>query len=175
MDEFSVEKWWNGIYCMGKREKLRATPSQILFHPHETHLKNFGVIRRAQFPTSTLLASTLCLWDLFRTFKVCSDEKERVWCGKQREATATIQSLLKLQPWFLSLRWKACLRQNCSLDSCACSEGPALGQNTLMMMSTLVYFVLSVFLESLFNLAFFKFRLQGISHRLDHGFISRYT
>ena len=49
-------------------------------------------------------------------------------CGKQRETT-----LVKLQPLFLNLRWKTCLRQNCSHDSCACSEGPALGQNTLMM------------------------------------------
>ena len=50
--------------------------------------------------------------------------------GKQREATAPIQSLVKQQPRFLSLQWKICLRQNCSLDSCACSEGPALGLNT---------------------------------------------
>ena len=67
---------------------------------------------------------------LFRSFKVCLGVEERVGCGKQREATALIQSLVKLQPWFLRLRWKTCLRQNCSLDSCAGSEGPALGQNT---------------------------------------------
>ena len=30
----------------------------------------------------------------------------------------------------LSLQCKTCLRQNCSLGSCACSEGIALGQNT---------------------------------------------
>ena len=30
---------------------------------------------------------------------------------------------------FLGLRWKTWLRQNCSLGSCACNEGPALGQN----------------------------------------------
>ena len=56
-----------------------------------------------------------------------------LFCGKQREATAPIQSLVKLQPWFLSLRWKTCLRQNCSLGSCACSEGSDLGHNALMM------------------------------------------
>ena len=56
--------------------------------------------------------------------------KERVGCGKERGATAPIQSLVKLQPFFLSLWWKTCLRQNCSLGSCACSEGHALGQNT---------------------------------------------
>ena len=43
-------------------------------------------------------------------------------CGKEREATAPIQSLLKLPTWFLSLRWKICLRQNCSLGSCAWAE-----------------------------------------------------
>ena len=61
---------------------------------------------------------------------------KRVWsveCGKQREATAPIQYLLKLQSWVRSLQLKTCLRQTCSLGSCACSEGPALGQNTLMM------------------------------------------
>ena len=35
------------------------------------------------------------------------------------------------------LRWKTYLRQNCSLGSCACSERPALGQNTLMMIISL--------------------------------------
>ena len=51
-------------------------------------------------------------------------------CGKQREATSPIKSLVKLQAWFLSLRWKTCFQQNCSLGLSACSEGPALGQNT---------------------------------------------
>ena len=54
-----------------------------------------------------------------------------------RKATGsyrTYSSLVKLLPWFLSLRWKTCLRQNCSLGPCASNEGPALGQNTLMMM-----------------------------------------
>ena len=42
----------------------------------------------------------------------------------------------KLQPWFLSLRLKTCLRQNqwTNPSSFACSEGHALGQNTQMMM-----------------------------------------
>ena len=55
-------------------------------------------------------------------------------CGKQQEAIAPIKSLVKLQPWFLSLMWTTCLRQNCNLGLSACSEGPALRQNTLMMM-----------------------------------------
>ena len=78
-----------------------------------------------------------CSSDLLRSFEVCSDAKERVRCGKQREATAPIQSLVKLQPWFLSLQWITWLRQNCSLGSCACSEGPVLEQNTLIMMMTI--------------------------------------
>ena len=58
---------------------------------------------------------------------------KRVEYGKQQEASAPIQSLVKLQPWFLSLQWKTCLQQKCSLGSCACSEGPTLGQKTLMI------------------------------------------
>ena len=65
---------------------------------------------------------------------------------KQREATAPIQSLVKLQPWFLSLRWKTCFRQNCSLGSCACSEGPAFGQNTLVMINIIIIIVLLLLL-----------------------------
>ena len=57
-------------------------------------------------------------------------KRERVGCGKQREATAPIKSLVNVQPCFLSLRWKTCLRQNCRLGFSACSEGPAYGQNT---------------------------------------------
>ena len=81
-----------------------------------------------------------CPWDLFRSFKVCSDAKERVGCGKQWEATTPIQSLVKLQPWFLSLQWKTCLRQNCSLGSCVYSERPALVQNTLMTLMMIPQF-----------------------------------
>ena len=96
---------------------------------------NFGEVRRAQLTKSTLLTSMLVP---LGSFKICSDAKERVGCRKQWEATSPIQSLVKLQPWFLSLRWKTCLWQNCSLGSCACIEGPALGQNTLMMMISLL-------------------------------------
>ena len=31
---------------------------------------------------------------------IFSDDKEKVVCGKQKEATASIQSLVKLQRWF---------------------------------------------------------------------------
>ena len=68
-------------------------------------------------------------WDFLRSVQML--KRERVGCGKQREATAPIQSILKLQFWFLSFQWKTCLRQNCSLGFCSCSVGPALVQNTL--------------------------------------------
>ena len=50
------------------------------------------------------------------------------------EKNGKLPHVFSLQPWFLSLRWKIWLRQNCSLGFCACSEGPAIGQNILMMM-----------------------------------------
>ena len=54
---------------------------------------------------------------------------------KTKGSYHTYLSLVKLQPWFLILQWKTCLRQNCNPGSCICSEGAALGQNTLMMIS----------------------------------------
>ena len=83
---------------------------------------NSGEVQRVQLAKSTLFTPCWCPWDLFRSFNLCSDAKGRVGCGKQREATATIQSLLKktaalvpelavedllsaeLQPKFLSLQ-----------------------------------------------------------------------
>ena len=55
-----------------------------------TPVVNFGEVRRVQLVKYTLLTSTLVPWDLLRSFKVCSDAKERVRCGKQRETTAPI-------------------------------------------------------------------------------------
>ena len=51
-----------------------------------TPVVNFGEVRRAHLARATLLASSLMSLGLFRSFKVCSDAKERVGCGKQREA-----------------------------------------------------------------------------------------
>ena len=48
-----------------------------------------GEVWRAQLAKSTLLTS-LVPWDLFRSFKVCSDAKERMGVRKAREATAPI-------------------------------------------------------------------------------------
>ena len=48
---------------------------------------NFDEVRRAQSSKSTLLTTTLV--PLGRFFKICSDAKQRVGCGKQWEAAAT--------------------------------------------------------------------------------------
>ena len=45
---------------------------------------NFGEVRRAQLAKSTLLTCTLGPLGSFQTWKVCSDAKERVGCGKLR-------------------------------------------------------------------------------------------
>ena len=90
---------------------------------------NFGEVRRAQLAKSTLLITTLApLWS-FQMLK----RESGVWkaTGNYRTysmpgKTATLVPVL--------LRWKTCLRKNCSLGSCACSGGPVLGQNTLVMM-----------------------------------------
>ena len=51
---------------------------------------NFGEAQKGQLTKSTLLTSTLVPLGIF---KVCSDAKARVGCGKQRESTAPIH------PW----------------------------------------------------------------------------
>ena len=110
-----------------------------------TPVVNFGEIRRTQLANLHSLPPRCCPCDLFRSFKVCWDAKERVGCGKQRKATVPIQSLIKQQPWFQSLRWKTCIRQNSSLDSCFCSEGPALGHNILIIyMCVCVWFFIEL-------------------------------
>ena len=45
---------------------------------------NFGEVQRAQLTKTTLLTSTLGPWDLFRTFKVCSDADVRKAMGIYR-------------------------------------------------------------------------------------------
>ena len=91
---------------------------------------NFCEVRKAQLAKSTLLISTLVPLGSFQIFTAYCDAKERVGCRKPGEATALSQSMVKLQYWFLRLRWTTCPRQNCSLDSCA-GDGPALGQYTM--------------------------------------------
>ena len=93
-------------------------------------MANFGEVHRAQLAKSTLLTSSLVPLGSFQIFLRSVQMLKRVRCRKQWEATAPIKSLVKLQPWFLSLQWKTCLRQNYSIGFSTCSEGPAFGQNT---------------------------------------------
>ena len=85
---------------------------------------NFGEVLGAQLAKSTLLTSTLVPLDLLKSFKVCSDGKERVGCGKAREDTIPCipgitadfvpefavddLPLAELQPRFLRLQWRTC-------------------------------------------------------------------
>ena len=79
-------------------------------HFEKCILHYFKKINRwTQLASPSSSPPSLCPWDLFRVFEVCSDAKERVGCGKQKEDTAPIQFLVKQQPRFLSLRWKTCL------------------------------------------------------------------
>ena len=77
---------------------------------------NFGEVKKAHLAKTTLRTSTLVPLGFFRYFKVCSYGKERVECGKQRDATAPNHP-----------QW------NCCLGSWLCSEWPALAQNNLMI------------------------------------------
>ena len=54
---------------------------------------NFCAIRKAQLAKPLSSPPCWCPLNLFRSFKVCSYTKDRVRCGKQREATAPIH------PW----------------------------------------------------------------------------
>ena len=68
----------------------KKTRMELMFHP-------FGKFWSSlEGPVSQIHSPHWCPWDLFRSFKVCSDAKERVGCGKQREATAPIKYLVKL-------------------------------------------------------------------------------
>ena len=112
---FHICELWSGILDLWSGQKPWLTPAV-----------NLGEFRRVQLANPLSSPPRWCPW-------VCYDAKEGVEFGKQREATPAIQSLVKLQLWFLSLHWKICFWHNCSLTSCACSVGPALGQNTLMI------------------------------------------
>ena len=82
---------------MGRRV-IEITGSLIWSNRYLSAVVKFGEVRKAQLAKSTLIPPCWCPWDLFRSFKVCSDAKEKVGRRKQREATAPIQSLIKLQP-----------------------------------------------------------------------------
>ena len=98
-----------------------------------TPMVNFGEVRRVQLAKSTLSSPPCwCTWDLLRSFKVCSHVKERVGCGKQREAPAPIHpsKTVTWDSWICS--GGPASELNCDLGSWVCSEGPALGHNSLM-------------------------------------------
>ena len=66
-------------------------------------------------PEAQLAKSTSWTLEFFQIFKVNSDAKERErereresWVRKAMVSYRTYSSLVKLQPWFLSLQWKTC-------------------------------------------------------------------
>ena len=95
---------------------------------------NFCDVQRAQLAKSTLLTSTLVPLGSFQVFLRSVQMLKREWGAESNGKLPHLFIPGKTSSWFLSLRWKTCLRQNYSFHSCTCSEGPALGHNTLMMM-----------------------------------------
>ena len=77
---------------------------ELIFNPLWISVKSGGPHQ----PNPVSSPPRWCPWDIFRSSKVCSDTKKRVGCGKQRKLPHLL-SLVKLQTWFLSLRWKTCL------------------------------------------------------------------
>ena len=75
---------------------------------------NFGEVLWAQLAKFTLFTSTFVPLGSFQIFKVSSNAKERVGCGKQWEATSPLQSLI-----------------NYSLGSRVCCGRPALGRTAV--------------------------------------------
>ena len=61
--------------------------SKTLMERYLTPVVNFGEVLRTQLARSTILTSSLVP---LGSFRICSDAKERVGCGKKREATAPI-------------------------------------------------------------------------------------
>ena len=84
--------------------------------------------------------------DLLRSVQML----KREWSAESNGKVPRLFNPLKLQPWFLNLWWKTCLRQNCNLGSYACSEGPAFGQNTLMMMMMIMMTIVSCMFTHIF-------------------------
>ena len=93
-------------------------------------------IRRAKLAKSTLLTSTVVSQG---SFKVCSDAKERLGCGKQPhlfipgksaalvpEFAAEDLSSAELQLWFLCLQWRTCSWAWHSNDDLGQNLGPGI-------------------------------------------------
>ena len=82
-------------------------------------------------PSDRIYRSNRGPWKLFRSYKVCSDAKDRVGYGKLLHLFIPSKNL-----GFWVCNGRPSFGQNCILGSCICSERPALGQNNLMMMTT---------------------------------------
>ena len=83
---------------------MSKTLMELIFNP----VVNFSEVQRAQLAKSTLLTSTWCSWDLFRSL-ISVQMLTRVWDAETTGNYRTYPSLVKLQPGILSLRWKICL------------------------------------------------------------------
>ena len=133
------------MICISRGRSVIGFPGSLIWLKTLMELVFFNTcgefrceVLKAQLAKSTLLTSTLVPLGSLRSFEVSSDSKERVGVRKLTGSYRTCSILIKLQLWFLSLQWKTCLRQNCNLGSSPCSEGPVLGQKTLMGM--MIYF-----------------------------------
>ena len=69
---------------------------------------NFGEVRRAKLAKSLSLSPRWCPWDLFRTFKVCSDAEER---ERERERECGAESNGKLPHLFIPNRTAALVHE----------------------------------------------------------------
>ena len=69
-----------------------------------TPVVTFGEVRRAQL-ANPLSPGRWGTWDLFRSVQML----KRVWGAESNWKLPHLLSLVKLQPWFLSLQWKTCL------------------------------------------------------------------
>ena len=117
---FNLSSSYVGSYfidyaCYGRKARRAIGTSRSLFWSETLMELIFNACaefrRSPERPVNQVRStSTLVPLGSFQIFTVCSDAKEKVGWGKQREATVSIQSLVKLQPWFPSLRWKNSLR-----------------------------------------------------------------
>ena len=85
---------------------------------------NFGEVRKTQLAKSTLLTSTLGSLESFQIFDGQFRYKRE---SGVRKATGSYRTYL------FAVKERPAFGQSCNLGSCICGEGPALGQNTLMM------------------------------------------
>ena len=93
---------------------------------------NFGEVRRAELAKSTLLTSTLVPPRMFTDLLRSIQSGVRKATGSYRTYSIPGKAAA-LVPVFAVKD----LPLNSNLGSCACSEGPALGQNALTMMNIL--------------------------------------